>query len=197
MDLKVKLSNIQRELKAPKNLYNKFGKYNYRNAEGILEAFKPYQEKYKVSVVLNDEVQLIGDRFYIKSTATMMDVESEESIETSAFAREEENKKGMDGAQVTGSASSYARKYALNGLLLLDDTKDADTDAYTAKTKDVERISSGQAATLKKCIDKHRDPDKCSLDKAIGLTCKQYQVNNLLELDVKQFVTIMQKMGES
>ena len=130
MEFKEKLQKIQCELKAPKNLYNKFGSYNYRNAEGICEAVKPMLEKYKLVLTLNDEIVLIGERYYIKAYATISDVESDKSIFVSAFARESETKKGMDDSQITGTASSYARKYALNGLFLLDDTKDADSDEF-------------------------------------------------------------------
>ena len=129
-------------MKAPKNLYNSFGKYKYRNAEGILEAFKPYEKEYNVMLTLTDDVVMIGTRIYVKATALLSDCESEAYIQVSAFARESEEKKGMDESQITGTASSYARKYALNGLFLLDDTKDADTDEYaqqTGKKKDPER----------------------------------------------------------
>ena len=130
MNIHEKLAAIQSEMKAPKNLYNSFGKYSYRNAEGICEAFKPYGKKYGLSLVLSDEVMEIGGRVYVMATATLYDTESSDSIGVSAFAREAETKKGMDDAQVTGATSSYARKYALNGLFLLDDTKDPDTDEY-------------------------------------------------------------------
>ena len=130
MNIHEKLAAVQSEMKAPKNLYNSFGKYSYRNAEGICEAFKPYGKKYGLSLVLSDEVVEIGGRVYVMATASLYDTESPDSIGVSAFAREAETKKGMDDAQVTGATSSYARKYALNGLFLLDDTKDPDTDEY-------------------------------------------------------------------
>ena len=129
-----KLSAIQTKIKAPKNLYNSFGKYNYRNAESILEAVKPYLESLNLFLVINDSILMVGDRYYVRATATLADCETGESIEVSAYARETEEKKGMDGSQVTGATSSYARKYALNGLFLLDDTKDADTDEYHKQT---------------------------------------------------------------
>lgn len=133
MTIYEKLANVQSEMKAPKNLYNSFGKYSYRNAEGICEAFKPYGKEYKLALMLSDEVIEIGGRIYVKATATLIDVESKtvpNSVSVTALARESETKKGMDDAQVTGATSSYARKYALNGLFLLDDTKDPDTDEY-------------------------------------------------------------------
>ena len=125
-----KLLMIQTTLKCNKSQYNSFGKYNYRSCEDILEAVKELLLETKTTLILKDEIVLIGDRFYIKATATLRDCESEECISTTAYAREELEKKGMDGSQVTGTSSSYARKYALNGLFCIDDTKDADTDAF-------------------------------------------------------------------
>lgn len=122
--LQQKLIEIQAELKAPKSQYNKFGGYNYRNCEDILEAVKPLCAKHEIVPLLSDEIVMIGDRFYIKATAKVTDGKDE--ITTTAFARESKDKKGMDESQITGSASSYARKYALNGLFCIDDTKDAD-----------------------------------------------------------------------
>ena len=122
-----KLLAVQTMLKAPKNQYNAFGKYNYRNCEDILEAVKPICKEIKAVVYLTDEIVLIGERYYVKATAYFVDVETGERITAVAYAREEETKKGMDGSQVTGASSSYARKYALNGLFDIDDTKDSDT----------------------------------------------------------------------
>ena len=122
--LQQKLIEIQAELKAPKSQYNKFGGYNYRNCEDILEAVKPLCAKYEIVPLLSDEIVMIGDRFYIKATAKVTDGKDE--IATTAYARESKDKKGMDESQITGSTSSYARKYALNGLFCIDDTKDAD-----------------------------------------------------------------------
>ena len=127
------LSHIQVELKAPKNLYNSFGRYKYRNAESILEAAKPLCAKYGCTLTVSDEVILIGSRYYIKATATVRDKDGNAASAT-ALAREDETKKGMDGAQITGTASSYSRKYALNGLFCIDDTKDPDSDEYHNQT---------------------------------------------------------------
>ncbi|EBF4220687.1 recombinase [Salmonella enterica] len=123
-----KLINIQSSLNAPKNQYNSFGKYHYRSCEDIMAALKPLLKQEGVLQYITDEVVLIGNRFYVKSTVTLTDGES--SISNAAFAREEETKKGADGSQITGSASSYARKYALNGMYNIDDAKDADTDEH-------------------------------------------------------------------
>lgn len=127
MNIYEKLLKVQSELKAPKSQYNSFGKYKYRNCEDILEALKPILTKVKATLIINDEIVNIADRFYVKATARLIDIENGEHTETTAYAREEESKKGMDSSQVTGATSSYARKYALNGLFAIDDTKDADT----------------------------------------------------------------------
>lgn len=127
------LIKIQTELKAPKNLYNSFGKYKYRNAEGIMEAVKPLLKKYNCYLTLCDDIHMIGDRYYLRATATIINKDGK-SVVVSALAREDESKKGLDGAQLTGSTSSYARKYALNGLFLIDDTKDADSDEYNVES---------------------------------------------------------------
>lgn len=131
MGISEKLMNIQSKLKAPKGQYNSFGKYNYRSCEDILEAVKPLLQENGLYITLSDEMIAVGTRIYVKATVTITD--GENSISTTAFAREEENKKGMDGSQITGSCSSYARKYALNGLFAIDDTKDSD-DTNNDKT---------------------------------------------------------------
>lgn len=130
-----KLNKIQSELKAPKGQWNKFGSYNYRSCEDILEAAKPHLDKNNCSLIVKDEIEHISDRFYVKATATIYCTETGENIETSAFAREPLAKKGMDEAQITGATSSYARKYALNGLLAIDDTRDSDATNTHEKEK--------------------------------------------------------------
>lgn len=141
MNIYEKLLNIQNELKAPKNQFNKFGNYKYRNAEDILEAVKPICLKYKAVINVRDTIIQVGDRYYVEATAYITDVEKPaEYIENKASAREEESKKGMDSSQVTGATSSYARKYALNGLLCIDDTKDTDSEEYQ---KQVQKNNKG------------------------------------------------------
>ena len=125
-ELHKKLWTIQQTLNAPKNQRNNFGGYNYRSAEDILEAVKPLLQN--ITLTVSDEIVLIGNRYYVKATATLSD--GEDVIAVTAYAREEESKKGMDASQLTGATSSYARKYALNGLFCIDDAKDPDTDAY-------------------------------------------------------------------
>lgn len=141
----------QSELKAPKDQYNSFGKYQYRSAEDILESAKPVNRKWGLLLTLSDQIEMIGDRYYIKATAVLSDAESDQEIVCTAYARESLTKKGMDDSQITGTASSFARKYALNGLYLVDNTKDADTDEYQRQ----QLLASGQSeAKTYKC-------DKC------------------------------------
>ena len=178
--LKEKLQKIQVELKAPKTLYNKFGQYYYRNAESIQEALKPLEDKYKVSVVLSDSIEEIGGRIYVKATATISDTETDESISVYAYAREAETKKGMDDAQVTGATSSYARKYALNGLFLLDDTKDVDSEEYQAQGK-----GEANKATPKKESKPKSEPKaevKPLTDEELEFLTKRYTGDNLAKL---------------
>lgn len=137
------LIKIQNELKAPKNQRNNFGNYNYRNAEDILEAVKPLLFANKCSLILTDTIELIGTRYYVKATARFSN--GKDALEVTAYAREEETKKGMDGSQITGASSSYARKYALNGLFLIDDTKDSDA----TNKHDKEEINVSTKTTIK------------------------------------------------
>lgn len=137
MGIQEKLMNIQYELKCNKSQYNSFGKYAYRSSEDILEAVKPLLYKYKATLVINDDIVLIGDRFYVKATSKITDIETGECVESTAFAREDENQKGMSSAQVTGSVSSYARKYSMNALFAIDDNKDADSLNKHNKDNDI------------------------------------------------------------
>lgn len=129
-----KLLAVQSKLKAPKNQYNKFGGFNYRSCEDILEAVKPILKEQGATLTISDEVVEVGGRIYVEATAVFRDTENELGVYSKAYARESDSKKGMDVSQLTGTASSYARKYALNGLFLIDDTKDADTDSYQKQT---------------------------------------------------------------
>ena len=131
-----KLLAVQNELKAPKDKRNNFGGYNYRSCEGILEAVKPLLQAQGLMLTIKDEVVNIGDRYYVRATVLLDDISSNGEIAITALAREEEAKKGMDASQITGTASSYARKYALNGLFLIDDTKDADTNEFHRTTQE-------------------------------------------------------------
>ena len=184
-----KLQKVQNEMKAPKNLYNSFGKYKYRNAEGILEAFKPYGNKYGLALTISDEIVQIGERIYVKAIARLNDIETSEIIQNTAFARESLEKKGMDDSQITGTASSYARKYALNGLFLLDDTKDADTDEYhnqvsQAEEQKIEEISNMKIAPLKVDVLKK----KCAADDVpLDRILKLYKLKSIEDMTEKQF----------
>ena len=126
MSIYQKLGEIQQKLNAPKDKVNKFGGYNYRSCEGILEAVKPLLKLTSTALTITDDVVEVGGRVFVKATATLWDADEHDLVAVSAYAREEETKKGMDAAQITGSASSYARKYALNGLFAIDDNKDPD-----------------------------------------------------------------------
>lgn len=143
-----KIGAIQFELKAPKSQYNSFGKYKYRNAEDILEAVKPLLNKYEMCMSVSDDIVEVGGRIYVKATVKVYDESN--YVETTAFAREEENKKGQDSAQLTGGTSSYARKYALNGMFLIDDTKDA--DATNTHGKELEKPTTPSAKPPKTTI---------------------------------------------
>ena len=163
-DFLKRVGMAQAELKAPKNQYNSFGKYNYRSCEDILESAKPINKKHGLVLLLTDKPVCIGQRYYIEATARLYDIESEQFIEATASARESDTKKGMDDSQVTGTASSYARKYALNGLYNIDDTKDADTDAYKKQT-----TTNTTAAIEYKCGDCGK-PFEAFRDPASGKT---------------------------
>ena len=151
MSVYKKLIEVQSKLKAPKNQYNSFGKYSYRNCEDILEALKPILKEVGATIIISDEVVSVNERYYVKATVKFIDTETGEVVEASANAREEDNKKGMDSSQLTGSTSSYARKYALNGLFAIDDTKDSDftnTHDKEDKKKTLEVISEAQAKRM-------------------------------------------------
>ena len=194
------LVNIQNELKAPKSNFNSFGKYRYRSAEDILTAVKPLLAKYSCTMTITDEVVFIGGRFYIKATATITD-EDGNTESVSAFAREDESKKGMDGSQITGTASSYSRKYCLNGMFLIDDTKDADTDEFYNQTQDTkltkayikqhgsERIGGDEIQKLRTaCINAG---EKMSLEKALQ-ACKKERID---DITLVQYVSLMSQLG--
>ena len=195
MTIYEKLSAIQVKLNAPKKQYNSYGKYNYRSCEDILEGLKPHLEETKTAVTVNDEIVLIGERYYVKATATLHDCESDKSVSNTAYAREELTKKGMDASQITGSTSSYARKYALNGLFCIDDVKDADTRDNRQKeaeeqakaeseAKDIENsvIDDLKARALKARCVAEQVPEAKLL--------KLYKVDAIEKLTMRQFANI-------
>lgn len=199
-----KLMRIQTEIKAPKNLHNSFGNYNYRNAESICEAVKPYLVKENVALILTDDVLEIGGRIYVKATATLYDAESQEKFEVSAFAREAIDKKGMDVSQITGSTSSYARKYALNGLFLLDDTKDADSDEYRKQTDNganKEKRASGkstQSRDANPLISEDEFQKITELIRSANVNeqklMEQYKVETFMMLTKSQYAELKQRL---
>lgn len=196
MNILEKLLHIQSELKAPKNQRNDFGKYNYRNCEDIQEAVKPLAREVKAVLVTGDELVQIGDRFYVKATARFMDCESSEEIKNTAYAREEFEKKGMDASQITGSASSYARKYALNGLFCIDDVKDADSQDNSGKGK-----TGPEKGTTGKKQSELPKPSKKQLNEiyselartGIGRTglLKKYNITALETMSMEQYSDAM------
>lgn len=162
-----KLSRIQAELKAPKSQRNNFGNYNYRSCEDILEAVKPLLAREGLVLTITDSIEMVGNRYYVKATATVTD--GEKSISTTAYAREADGRKGMDESQVTGSSSSYSRKYALNGLFCIDDTKDADTMDNTEKQKAAPKAKTKEAPKAPRKVDSLR---------AIAAAAKEIGVTN-------------------
>lgn len=194
-----KLMNIQSELKAPKGQYNSFGKYKYRSCEDILEAVKPVLAKHGCTLTISDSIELIGDRFYVKATATLHDIDSDKSISVTAYAREAQDKKGQDSSQVTGATSSYARKYALNGLFCIDDTKDADTDEHRQQQE-----KSGGKAAPKQHKPAGLTKDEL-MDKVVALCdakrikvsdiCMMSKVNSLEDLTVDRLEKAIEWIG--
>lgn len=183
------LTDIQNELKAPKNRFNKFGNYKYRSCEDILEAVKPLLKKYDATLTIRDDIVEVGGRVYVKATTIFRaGVTVTEMAEVTAFARESESKKGMDDSQITGTASSYARKYALNGLFLIDDTKDADTDEYTEQVNAVaeKKIGKTKAAALSQALKDCGQHEEKIME--------YYKVDSLEKLTEAQHAEIMARV---
>lgn len=191
MKLHEKLLAIQTKLKAPKGQYNSFGKYSYRSAEDILEAVKPLNAEQGVLLTITDEIKEVGGRIYVVATATVSDGTDE--LKVSAFAREPENKKGMDDSQITGATSSYARKYALNGLYAIDDNKDADTDEHKQQQENAPKKQQGQKQQAKEpteqelheIVEKYaRNIEALGVDRAklVEYVCNKHNVGNLFDL---------------
>ena len=193
MKLHEKLLVIQTKLKAPKGQYNSFGKYSYRSAEDILEAVKPLNAEQGVLLTITDEIKEVGGRIYVVATATVSD--GTDTLQVSAFAREPENKKGMDESQITGATSSYARKYALNGLYAIDDNKDADTDEHKQQQENAPKKQQAQKQQqqakepteqeLHEIVEKYvRNIESLGVDRAklIEYVCNKHSVGNLFDL---------------
>ena len=189
MNVYEKLIAIQSELKAPKSQYNSFGKYSYRNCEDILEALKPLLKEHKSTIYISDEIVTVLERFYVKATVTFIDAETGEKIINTAYAREEEDKKGMDGSQVTGSSSSYARKYALNGMFAIDDTKDSDFTNTTVKG-DNSALSEAQIKRLLAIASKVN----ISADDVKKVVAKSFGVQDLRKMNKQQYDEICSRL---
>lgn len=170
------LITIQSELKAPKSQFNKFGGYKYRKAEDILEAVKPLLAKQKCTLIITDDVVLIGNRIYVKATATIKN-EKGECETTNGWAREEETKKGMDGSQITGASSSYARKYALNGLFAIDDNADSDT-TNDGQHQEAQQQTQTQQPTAQQTASPQYHPS--DLNEGLGYLSRCVSKDNLL-----------------
>ena len=206
MNIYEKLLNIQAELKSPKGQENKFGHYKYRSCEDILEAVKPLLAKNKVILQLTDKIECLGNRYYIKATAILIDTEDTKNeeiayIENTAYARESEEKKGMDDSQITGTASSYARKYALNGLFCIDDTKDADSNEFKEQQNKVTKQDKEQI--LEENIDELVTEQQAKTIYAImrqkGLDVEKqllanYSITNTKDLTKRQYASILNKI---
>lgn len=199
MELQAKLLAIQCELVAPKNQYNAFGKYHYRSCEDILEAVKPLCKKHGAVLTVTDTVECCGDRVYIVATATLADTESDKSISVRAFAREAATKKGMDDAQVTGSTSSYARKYALNGLFCIDDCKDPDVPQQGTqgkqKTQDPQKEQARQQAAEKISPDQVAILKENAENERVKKALVYYKVSRIEDLSRHQADKIFMKLG--
>ena len=191
MKLHEKLLIIQMKLKAPKGQYNKFGNFNYRSAEDILEAVKPLNAEQGLLLTITDEIKEVGGRIYVVATATVSDGTDE--LKVSAFAREPENKKGMDESQITGATSSYARKYALNGLYAIDDNKDADTDEHKQQQENAPKQQQKQQQPTKEPTEKElheivekyvRNIEALGVERAqvVDYVCNKHSVGNLFDL---------------
>ena len=189
MNVYEKLIAIQSELKAPKSQYNSFGKYAYRNCEDILEALKPILKEHKSTIYISDEIVTVLERFYVKATVTFIDAETGEKITNTAYAREEESKKGMDGSQVTGASSSYARKYALNGMFAIDDTKDSDFTNTTVKG-DNSALSEAQIKRLLAIASKVN----ISADDVKVVVAKKFGVQDLRKMNKQQYDEICSRL---
>lgn len=187
MNIHEKLTTMQNELKVPKGNYNNFGKYNYRNAEDILEGVKPLLLKHGLSLYISDDIISINDRYYVRAEAVLTDTESLEKITNTSFAREDSDKKGMDACQITGSSSSYARKYALNGLFCIDDTKDSDlTNDKDESASDEKSIRKPTDKQLKLIWGKAKGSG-VSNDIVNYLLYQVYKVKDQKDLTMEQF----------
>ena len=197
-----KLLQIQTKLKAPKSSYNTFGSFHYRTCEDILEALKPLLKETKTVVLIRDEVVRKDERYYIKAVVRLIDCETGEAIEGYAYAREEREKKAADVSQITGAASSYARKYALNGLFCIDDTKDADSSAIQKKSSKEENTSQRNLPPRQEKIDSKKiqiikDLAKKYEDRGMKIEklLKMYQLKDIADMTTQQYSDCINKLA--
>lgn len=193
MSIVEKLLEVQLKLNAPKNQYNSFGKYNYRNCEDVIEAVKPILAEQKLSLTMSDSIECIGNRYYVRAEAKIIDCENGTDISVCAYAREEETKKGMDSAQITGSASSYARKYALNGLFAIDDSKDPDTDEYKKSSDEKGRGEVPADPEMEKLIKK-LEGELIRTGYGKAAIAKTYKVDSLQDLSKLQVKDALKRL---
>ena len=194
MTIYEKLYTIQQNLKAPKSQHNSFGDYNYRSCEDIQEAVKPLLGELKAVLLLEDDIKLIGDRYYIVASATLQDVESDESITNIAYARETDSKPKMDAAQITGSCSSYARKYALNGLFCIDDAKDPDTMNNGTQAKQTGQQAQTKVAPVQLVSVNHINTIYAELGRtgaSLQSVLNRYKITKIEEMTIQQFNSAM------
>lgn len=194
-----KLAQIQQVLVCNKGQWNKFGRYSYRSCEDILNAVKPHLKSLNMFLALSDELIQIGERYYIKATAKVVDCDDNDTFEVTAYAREEETKKGMDGSQVTGAASSYARKYALNGLFGIDDVKDSDATNDHGKDNTAEKpLKAEKSAKTEK--GNNASPNQIKVvsgypEATRAWILKQYKIGTLEELTAKDATEIIKTVS--
>ena len=201
LGIREKLSEIQTKMNVPKDKHSNYGGYDYRSAESILNEFKKYAREYNSSLLLRDEVVEIAGRVYVKSVATLIDCENGEEISTTGYAREPESKPKMDESQVTGSSSSYARKYAMNALFLLDDVKDPDTDEYKKQTgADQKNGGKKEQATQDTFVNQYHINSPRKMFEKEGIDENKllagYQIKKIEELTVIQYKWIFDNKKE-
>ena len=182
-----KLHHIQMMLKCNKNQFNSHGKFNYRSCEDILESVKPLLAETKCTLTMNDDIVLVGDRYYVKSVVELYDIESATKLTATAYAREQEEKKGMDSMQITGSASSYARKYALNALFMIDDNRDADAQEPVKQEQKTEPLATANQIEL---IRQQMSPER------IERMLTFYKKNRVEALSLKEASETLAKLAK-
>lgn len=197
MNVYKKLLEVQTKLKAPKGQFNSFGKYNYRSCEDILESVKPILNESKATIIIKDTIKEIGGRIYVEATVIFIDIETGEKIETTALAREEENKKGIDSSQLTGSTSSYARKYALNGMFCIDDTKDSDSTNKHGKEDETKKENDNLSEKQIKRLYAIGNKAGITPKQIIAGAKRDYNIIQLEKLNKMQYDELCEKLEKA